>query len=149
MIYDKLDKIQNYLGCHPNLDTAIGYILSHDLNALPIGRTEIAGDAVFLNVMEANTASEDTLSYEIHKNYMDIQIDLIGTEIIRIGDSGGMQLQDYNGGTDFGTVRCANLTSCIMGPDNFIVCMAGEPHMPGISYSDLALLKKCVVKVHR
>lgn len=149
MIFDKLTHIEHYLGCHPNLDTAIQFILSHDLSSLPLGRTEVAGSSVYINVMEASASPAQQLQYEIHRNYMDIQIDLSGVEIIQIGDSCGMQVINYDCAADFGTVICNDLTSCTIGPGNFIVCMAGEPHKPGIASSAQTALKKCVFKVYR
>ena len=39
MICDTLEHLTRYNGLHPNLDTAIDYLLTHDLSALPNGRT--------------------------------------------------------------------------------------------------------------
>lgn len=148
MIYDKLTNITKYLGCNPNLDIAIRYITSHNLSELPLGRTELSGSEVFINVMEATVVPIEKQNFEIHKNYMDIQIDLVGTEMIQIGDDSDMTVEDYNPKTDFGVARCRTLTSCIMGPGNFIICMSGEPHKPGIAVTEEYSLKKCVFKIH-
>ena len=51
MICDTLQHLVRYRGLHPNLDTAIDYLLTHDLAALPLGRTEVDGDKVFINLM--------------------------------------------------------------------------------------------------
>ena len=37
MICDTLQHLGRYRGLHPNLDTAIDYLLTHDLAALPLG----------------------------------------------------------------------------------------------------------------
>lgn len=149
MIYDKLTNIAQYLGLHANLDIAIRYITTHDLTLLPLGRTELAGDQVYINVMEATAAPLEQQRFEIHQNYMDIQIDLIGTELIEIGDSSNMELDAYNPETDFAFASCPALSSSTIGPGNFILCMANEPHKPGIAASADTALKKCVFKVHR
>ena len=39
MICDTLQHLGRYRGLHPNLDTAIDYLLTHDLAAMPLGRT--------------------------------------------------------------------------------------------------------------
>ncbi len=148
MIYDKLENISFYLGMHPHLDTALRYIASHDLNELSFGRTEVDGANVFINVMEASARPEEEISYEIHRSYMDIQIDLTGVEAIQIGDMMKQSQVCFNEETDFGTVCCPTSSSCIMGPGSFIICMAGEPHKPGIATGPDRSLKKCVVKVH-
>lgn len=150
MIYDKLENILIYTGTNRNLDTAIDYIATHDLNALPMGRTTVDGDNVYINVMDAEAAPAEARSFEIHKNYMDIQIDLAGTEVIEIGDVDAMTVENYKEDTDFGNASCHPLTSCTMGRGNFIVCMPSEPHKPGILFSEeTKTLKKCVFKVHK
>lgn len=149
MIYDKLEKVERYLGIHPNLDLAVHYIMTHSLTELPDGRTELCADKVYINTMNARTAPANQQGYEIHKNYMDIQIDLSGTEIIEIGDTANASVHDYNPATDFGTADCPRLVSCAMGPGNFIICMPQEPHKPGVAQNGTAAaVRKCVFKVH-
>ena len=47
MIYDKLINMGLYKGMNRNLDTAIDFILSHNLNELPMGKTVVDGDNVY------------------------------------------------------------------------------------------------------
>ena len=147
MIYDSLENVKRYHGISKWLDAALDFLAHTDLDTLPLGRTEVCGDKVFVNVMEAQAGDAAAGKFEIHKKYMDIQIDLEGTEIIEIGlDTEGV-LDEYNPDTDFGTVVCRRSASCVMGKNRFIVCMAEEPHMPGIVAEENRRLKKCVVKV--
>ena len=76
MIYDLLTNIGNYRGMNRNLDKAIDYLMASDINTLPLGKTVIDGDRVFLQVMEARTRQLTDESYEVHRDYMDIQIDI-------------------------------------------------------------------------
>ena len=55
MIYDTIENARLYKGMNPHLDRAIEFMLTQDLNALPMGRTEIDGSNVFCNKMEAET----------------------------------------------------------------------------------------------
>lgn len=147
MIYDTLENTRRYRGISKWLDTAFEFLEKTDLNTLPPGRTEILGDKVFANVMEAKALEEEQVKFEIHKKYMDIQIDIEGTEMIQIGlDTEGV-LDAYDGERDFGTVICKKAASCIMGPGKFIVCMAEEPHKPSLAVGEERFLKKCVLKV--
>lgn len=145
MIYDSLKHIENYRGISKNLDTAISFLVSTDLNSLPEGRTDIDGDAVFVNVMNAVTHELTDESFEIHKNYLDIQIDLEGTEVIGIGLDHVEPLGDYT--VDFQAVKAEMSTKCVMGPGRFIVCMVEEAHAPGGWLNGPEAVKKCVVKV--
>ena len=80
MICDTLEHLARYNGLHPNLDTAIDYLLTHDLSALPNGRTEVDGDEVFINVMDAALHPDAGYHPEYHKLYADLQIDITGGE---------------------------------------------------------------------
>ena len=51
MVYDTLENLSQYTGMFDHLDTAIEFIQNHDLNDLPLGKTEIDGENVFVNVI--------------------------------------------------------------------------------------------------
>ena len=59
MITDSLACLGRYRGLHPALDTAIDWLQTHELDALPLGRTEIDGQNVFVNVMDAALRAAD------------------------------------------------------------------------------------------
>ena len=82
MICDTLEHLARYNGLHPNLDTAIDYLLTHDLSALPNGRTEVDGDEVFINVMDAALHPDAGYHPEYHKLYADLQIDITGGDMM-------------------------------------------------------------------
>ena len=138
MIYDTLDRIGEYRGMGEWLDRAIDFL--ENTERLPSGRTEIAGTDCFINVMETVTKEETQADFEVHRKYMDIQIDLEGMEEIQIGGTTEGEKFPYSEEMDFGTVLCEKKAACLLGRGRFILCMAGEPHKPG-------RLKKCVIKV--
>lgn len=148
MIYDKLNNLGLYKGMNPNLDTAIDFITTHDLNELPLGKTVVDGTNVYINVMDAKASPVEERDYEIHKNYMDIQIDLVGVERIDTGDCTKMEVDEYDEEKDVAKATAVDLAQCLIGSGNFIICMAGEPHKPNIAVSEDTVLKKAVCKVH-
>lgn len=147
MIFDQLAHIKAYQGISRNLDTAIAFITSHNLQELPMGRTEINGTQVFLNKMAAETAPETAKQYEVHKKYMDIQIDIEGTELILIGLDGFHEKEPFSPEKDFGSCTAEKSARLRMGPGRFVVCMAQEPHLPSAAANEDRRLKKCVIKV--
>ena len=78
MICDTLEHLTLYQGFHKNLDTAITFLMACDLNTLPLGRTEVDGDTVFINVMDAELHPNEGSHPEYHRIYADLQIDLTG-----------------------------------------------------------------------
>lgn len=147
MIYDKIENIENYKGNSRWLDEAISFIISTDLSAIELGKTIICSDKVFANVMEATAVNEEDISYEIHKKYMDIQIDIEGVECVKIGLDVEKVIDEYKEEIDFGRVLCQESASCTLGAGRFVICMAQEPHKPSIAAAQDRRLKKCVIKV--
>ena len=80
MICDTLEQLHLYKGFHKNLDTAIEFLAAHPLDSLPLGRTEVDGDEVFINVMDADLKPHTGSHAEYHRLYADLQIDLTGGE---------------------------------------------------------------------
>ena len=80
MICDTLQHLTRYKGLCKNLDTAIDYLLTHDPASLPLGRTEVDGEEVFINTMDATLHSDDGYHPEYHKKYADLQLDITGSE---------------------------------------------------------------------
>ena len=147
MIYDKIINAKKYLGISKHMDAALEFIANTKLEELPLGKTVISGDDVFVNVMDAETVAKESKQFEIHKKYHDIQIDLIGVERIDIGDELGFVCPYFSTEKDIGFALTDTLTSCVMGSGNFMVCMANEPHMPAITVGTETAIRKCVFKV--
>ena len=147
MIYDTIENARLYKGMNPHLDKAIDFMLTRDLNALPMGRTEIDGSNVFCNKMEASTLPAEEKLFELHRVYMDIQIDLLGSEEVQTGEIRGFSCPVFSAEKDVGFGDCPAVASCTLTPGSFILCLAGEPHKPGILVGDDPHLVKCVLKV--
>ncbi len=81
MIIGKLVDLYRYKGIAKNIDTAIEYIETHDLLALPKGKTIVDGDNVFINRDTYVAKPLEECFYENHENYMDLQIVLKGQEL--------------------------------------------------------------------
>ena len=113
MICDTLEHLARYKGLHPNLDTAIDYLLTHDLSALPNGRTEVDGDEVFINVMDAALHPDAGYHPEYHKLYADLQIDITGGEGWGYTNEPGEEVGEYT--VDCGFQDSASVVSGALG----------------------------------
>lgn len=147
MIYDEIVNIKKYRGISKNLDTAIKFITNMDLNNLPLGQTEIDGERVYINVMMADGAVREALNYEVHRNYLDIQMDIVGTEWIDMGYGQITLITAYDEERDISFHDAQFHVPCRLGMGMFIICMNGEPHKPGVKMPGYELKKKCVIKV--
>ena len=88
MIYDKIKNIDLYKGLYPNLDIAIDYIKKGEYVNLPLGKQDIVGKDVWVNVIEIEGKDVATTPFEIHKKYLDIHVDITGNELIETGGEG-------------------------------------------------------------
>lgn len=146
MITDTLQNLPRYRGLHPNLDAAIAYLQSHDLAALPLGRTEVQGDAVFINVMDAALRPAEGAAFEYHRRYADLQIDLTGGE--HWGWAAGGEPQGaFDPAGDVGFAAGPEQASGILGGGRFALFLPGEYHKPSCLQGDCTALRKAVVKI--
>lgn len=147
MIYDTINNLACYKGIHPNLDRGLTFLEETLLADLPLGKTIIDGDKVFVNIMETPLQAASEGQFEFHEKYLDIQLDLTGEEMIGIGFSMIDHSREYDEKNDFGIIGCQKELFFPLGTDRFIICMPKEPHKPGIRGQLSKNVKKCVVKV--
>lgn len=148
MIYGKLDTLPLYLGMDANLDTAIRWLRAHSPAELPLGRTEIDGSQVFVNVMDAAVRQPAEASYEIHANYMDLQLDIAGCEAFAVACGPTQPKTPFDAAQDFGLVDGAASAQGTLGPQMFVIFPAGEPHMPTLD-AGTPTVRKAVFKIRR
>ena len=146
MICDTLEHLARYNGLHPNLDTAIDYLLTHDLSALPNGRTEVDGDEVFINVMDAALHPDAGYHPEYHKLYADLQIDLNGSEHLGWASEGTEQ-GEFDEENDFGLRTGPEHCGMTLGEGRFAVFFPGELHKPSCKTPGCDHVRKAVVKI--
>ncbi|MBP8855218.1 MAG: YhcH/YjgK/YiaL family protein [Oscillospiraceae bacterium] len=149
MLYDTLENLNQYTGLFDNLDTAIAYIEEHDLSSLPLGKTVIDGDNVFVNVMEAVPKPTEELNFETHSVYMDLQMDIEGLELFETALGDTEELTPYSAETDFALWRADTSCAGILGVGRFVVFLTEEPHKPTIAAAGCDKVKKCVFKIKR
>ena len=145
MIYDKLKHLSLYKGMSGNLDTAIDYLIHTDITALPIGRTVVSGEDVFINVMDAQLKNCDEAAFEAHRKYADLQISLSGGEKIgwlplcklpEIAEQDNNPLfRDFHGHAD---------VMLPLEPDRFVILFPQDGHAPCIGEG---ISHKLVVKI--
>ena len=142
MIFDTLNRLNQYKGVCPGLDKLIDFTLSHELNALPAGRNEIDGDNAWMNVNVAPLVPETDL-YERHMEHLDLQIPLEAGEIITVKPVEELEW-DFEGETGF-THGPAG-TELHMVPGTFAVFFPGDAHNCGISQDGQTSCRKLVGK---
>ncbi|MGO2169626.1 N-acetylneuraminate anomerase [Pseudoalteromonas sp.] len=129
---------------------AIKYLDSVDLDALSIGRHDIDGENMYANVMTFETGTADSKQAEVHKEYIDMQILISGSERIEFA------LKDkhphatiYDEKDDYYLVESLLCTNEVtLKPRQFAIFFPEEPHKPGCLVDKPSVLKKAVIKIH-
>ena len=78
MFFDQLENLPRYQGVHKNIDTAIEYLMTHDLSSLDLGRYDVDEDRVFFFLQENILCQEQANSFEFHARYLDLPLLLDG-----------------------------------------------------------------------
>lgn len=147
MIYDTLAHYRTYLGLHPNLDKALRFLAETDLEALPDGRRDIDGSAVFANLMRYETRTVNDTP-ESHRLYADIQYVISGRELVGVAPLDAMtEVVSDNQEGDIWLHR-GPTEQVTLGDGRFLVLFPQDAHAPGIAYQGVpAPARKAVVKV--
>ena len=80
MILDIRERLNRYICLAKGFDEAISFLSRNDLDDLPEGRHEIAGDDVYAVVAREKGRKEFEAQLETHNRYIDIQLVLKGSE---------------------------------------------------------------------
>lgn len=145
MIYCSVSDLYLYSELSPLFKVCIDYILHENLKALPMGKTEIYGDKIYVNKMELETECIEDAVFESHKKYIDIHIDLIGSECIGFTEEEIQIKKAYDEEADVVLYAKQQKLDYKFDLSNSkcLVFMPGEKHMPGIKIGNKKVLKCC------
>lgn len=140
--------IENYKRVHerfPAAFEALKKLIAEDADP---GNYEIDGKNIYAMVLEYETEPEEKKSFEIHKDYIDIQYIISGSELMgyesldKLAPTG-----DYKPDIQFFT-KSKDFDRVILNFGELAVFFPYEAHAPGIAVDNSsALIKKIVVKV--
>lgn len=146
MVVDTLDNLEKYVSLNPLFAQAIDFIKSHDLLAMEIGKTELKGSDLVVNIAQTTPKTKEQAKLETHNAFIDIQIPLSGIEVM-----GYTAAKDcipanapYNAEKDI-TFFDGQADSYIpVKPGMFAIFFPQDEHAPGISPDGV---KKVIIKV--
>ena len=144
MIIDTMERLDAYAALGENFRTAVEYLKTTDLKAVPIGRHAIDGDRVYVLSQELHL-TEKEMKWEAHARYADIQVILDGCERFGWGYEG--KLDELDAEKDFRTCSDVKFLEYTLGPGMFTIYFPGEMHSPGNAVIGESDVRKVVVKV--
>lgn len=148
MIYDDIKNIDTYKGMHNRLDKALDFLKGLDLDNLSTGKFEIDGSDIFYMVQDYETKPEAQGKYESHNNYIDIQLLVSGSEIIRCAPYDNPEVTvEYNNEKDIEFYKLDNGYDFNLIPGRLVIIMPKELHAPAIMESTIQNVRKVVIKI--
>ena len=146
MILDSLENAGLYTSIHPLFKQAFDFLQNNDLSALPLGKKELNGSDLFVNVVEVDGKTAIEAKMETHVRYIDIQMPVTATETM--GWIAANQLkqisQEYNSDKDISFFADKATNFIHVQPTEFAVFFPEDGHQPGIAEGQF---KKVIVKV--
>ncbi len=148
MIYDDIKNIGIYKGMHDRLDKALDFLKDLDVEKLTPGKFELDGSDLFYMVQDYETIPEENGKYESHNNYMDIQLLVSGSEIIRCTPYVNPEVTvEYSREKDIEFYKLDKGYDFNLIPGRFVILMPKELHAPKIMESSIQNVRKVVIKI--
>ena len=151
MILANLSNLMHQVVLTPNMEKALQFLQSSNLDSLLSGRTVIDGDQVFAIISSYSTIpSGEIVEMEGHKKYIDIQYILSGEEMMGWSSAENVPVtRAYDSEKDFwnGELPENRLTWLKLTTGQAAIFYPGDAHAPQMTKSEPAQVKKIVVKV--
>lgn len=146
MVVDTLENLEKYASLNPLFAQAIDFLKSTNLNALEVGKTELKGSDLVVNVQQTAPKAKEQAKLETHNVFIDIQIPLSGTEVMGYTAAKDCIPADapYNAEKDITFFEGLADDYITMKPGMFAIFFPQDGHAPGITPTGV---KKIVVKV--
>jgi len=146
MILDTLENGGLYESVHPRFKQAFDFLRNTDLVALPLGKIELDGSNLVVNVVEIPGKTVEEARMETHNLFIDIQVPISTTETMGwvAGNSLKQVTSPYNTEKDITFFEEKATTFLHVKPFEFAVFFPTDGHQPGIVEG---IFKKIIVKV--
>jgi len=150
MIFGNVNALQDMGWLPQPLKVAIDHLKSTDFSAKETGRYDLQGSDIFVLVSDLTTKPAAENRPEIHRNYIDVQYLVRGSERIGVAVDTGKNpvAEDLMAEKDilfYGAME--NETAVEMTPGSFAVLFPSDVHRPGCQSAKPETIRKVVVKV--
>lgn len=146
MIIDQIAHSSRYAGLHAGFAAAFDFLRSQDLAALPLGRIDLQGDALFALVQEYQSKPASEGFWEAHRRYIDLQYIVSGCERIGWAPLSRMESMSHDAARDLSLLKGDGESMSLQAGD-FMLLWPEDAHMPGLQVDGAAPVRKVVFKI--
>ena len=134
MIVSRLENSSRIESLHPLFKQLFDYVKTHDLLNAPLGRIELDGDNLFINNVNPECVPADKQVLEMHRDYIDVHILLMGQETIgwKAVETLEHQAQAYQKEGDCALYSDRPTLFATLQPGEFAIVYPEDPHAPVI-----------------
>lgn len=138
MIIDTIDRLQEYSDLNPYINMVCEFLKSHDLEKLPLGKTQILGNDLFVNKDSVTPKTKEEAILETHQQMIDIQIPLSGDEEHGYCPKKSLPEEHYNEEKDMSLYPIEHAQFFFkLCPGQFVIYLPGEGHAPAVTKEPL------------
>ncbi len=146
MVVDAFENLGSYASLNPLFQEAVDFLTSTDLSTLEVGKIELKGRDLVVNVSQTSPKTKEQAKLETHNEFIDIQIPLSGEEVM--GYTAGKEClpadAPYHAEKDITCFEGLAQDYITVKPGMFAIFFPQDGHAPGITPTGV---KKIVVKV--
>ena len=131
------------------LERVFEYLARTDLASLPLGRTDIEGDDVYVMLSEGETRPANQVQFEAHRRCIDIQLVVRGQESIGVTPLAGLvTTEPYDAARDIEFFAAPQTSETLaLRAGDFAVFTPSDAHRPSLHLDGPHVSRKAVVKV--
>ena len=147
MIIDILKNSAVAESLHTAFKQVFDYVKTHDLTKYDLGKIELDGERVFINITEVQGKERNDAILETHNNYIDIQFPLVGEETYAWESRSLLSRPNeaYNEKDDITFYPDKASVYFKLTPGKFAIFFPEDGHAPCIGQGKI---KKAIAKVH-
>lgn len=147
MIIDKIQNLKIYEKAVPALSKVIAFLEECDADKRELGKYVIDGDNVYCSI-GAYTSNPCSEQFEAHKNYIDLQYVLDGTEEMHVAEVSTLkEIKAYDDVKDYAMYEGACPTVTVLSKGDFALLFPHDAHIPGVMHNAPEQMKKIVFKI--
>lgn len=146
MIADTVRNARLYRGLSPRIALAFDYLRGRDLQGAAVGTFEVDGTQVYAIVQEYDTLAPAQGVWEAHRQFIDLQCVIAGSEQIGYAHVSRLTPGCYDPARDVLPLTGAGDVLTLL-PGDFMLLFPEDAHMPRIAVGAPAPVKKVVVKI--
>lgn len=151
MIFSKLNAQDDFRAYPAAIRKVLAYFQETDMMTVEIGRHELDGDRIFINVMDMTTHPFAGSHPEVHKNYIDLMYWPEGGEKIGVAPYLGTEaIYESRPENDIALLENVENENILTATEGFFgIFFPWDAHRPGLMLGDQpATSRKCVAKIH-